>query len=266
MPGFSDSVAHQPGSVWLAIAGSSNSNEPGGCLAAQECPTLNSCSTDSLRTDLNRTPRSTRSTLIHNETCQSGVIASLAASGYLYLAARLARCQYDRQHRQTGFPWRCRSAGCWACRRTVCRRWWTLFEYWLAGPEVSLATIPLIGNPIVAVRKLRKALRDVRDRAARDDPRWQQVAFGGMLGGDHMLMLIQHSGISREDVWSMLERRWSDVMITDPDGTVPFSMDENLAEHLARCRRGIEPIRIVIPRQAGAIMEDEWDQPMPFIF
>ena len=198
------------------------------------------CST-AFRTDLNRTPRSTRSTLTHNETCQSEVIASLAASGHLYLAARLARCQYDRQHRQTGrYPWRCRSAGCWACRRTVCCRWWKSFERWLAGPEVSLASIPLIGDSIVAVRKLRKGLRDVRDRAARDDPRWQQVVFGGMLDGDRMLMLVQHAGISRGDVWRMLERRWSNVMITDPDGTVPFSMDQNLAEHLARCRRGIE--------------------------
>lgn len=127
--------------------------------------------------------------------------------------------------------------------------------------------IPLIGDPIVAVRKLRKGLRDVRDRAARDDPRWQQVAFGGMLDGDRMLVLVQHAGISRGDVWRMLERRWSDVMITDPDGTVPFCMDRNLAEHLAQCRRGVESIRIIIrTQQAGALAQDEWDQPMPFVF
>lgn len=189
------------------------------------------------------------------------------ASGHLCLAARLTRCQYDRQHRKMGqYPWRCRSAGCWACRRTVCHRWWKSFERWLAGPEVSLVIIPLIGDPIASVRKLRKAFRDARDRAARDDPRWQRVAFGGMVDGDRMRMLIQHSGISREDIWRMLERRWLDVMITDPDGIVPFSMDKHLAEHLAQCRRGIEPIRIVIPQQAVAMMEDEWDEPMPCIF
>jgi hypothetical protein len=225
------------------------------------------CST-AFRTDLNSAPRSTRSALTQNEAHQSGVIASLAAGGHLCLAVRLARCQYDRQHREAGrYPWRCRSAGCWGCRRSVCRRWWKSFERWLAGPEVSLVIIPLIGDSIAGIRKLRKALRDARDRAARDDARWRHVAFGGMLGEDRMLMLVQHTGISREDVCRMLERRWSDVVVTDPDGIVPFSINQNLAEHLARCRRGIEPIRIVIPMQrAGAMMGDEWDEPMPFLF
>ena len=133
---------------------------------------------------------------------------------------------------------------------------------------MSLVTIPITVDPLLATRRLRKALRDVRDRQARIDPAWAAVAMGGMLNGDHLLMVIQHHGIERDTLWATLERRWPNVMMTVPGSIEPNSVVMvDTAVALACARRGIEPIRAVVPAQSAALSSSTagWDQPMPVL-
>jgi hypothetical protein len=123
---------------------------------------------------VNRSVRCKRWQLTIAELHQSSVIGLLSATGHQEIAQRLKRCQHDRQHRRTGqYPWRCGSAGCWACRRNMIRRWWLAFSVWIAGPATTIAVIPMTGDLSDATRRLRKALRDSRDRVARYHRRWQ---------------------------------------------------------------------------------------------
>src|ERR1700722_12792600 len=122
-----------------------------------------------------RSPRLTRSAIIEAESRQAEVIAKLTLSGEDDLALRLARCQSARLWRSTGWVWRCRLVGCWSCRRANMRIWWAGMREW-AGLDATLISIPSGDDAIEAMRRLRRGLRDVRDRAARRDQRWSEVA------------------------------------------------------------------------------------------
>jgi hypothetical protein len=136
---------------------------------------------------------------------------------------------------------------------------------WLNALEISLALIPINDNLLNGTRRLRKALRDVRDRSARHDRRFATVAMAGLVGGDRALVLVQHPGIDRAEVWRMLERRWPEVTVTDPGDIIPTSvMTVEDAAALARRKRGVEPIRIIIAPQAAA-RTDPWGEPMPLL-
>ena len=79
------------------------------------------------------------------------------------------------------------------------------------------------------------------------------MAMVGIVSDDQLMLLIQHVGIDREALWDVLERRWPHIIISDLADAVPAStltVQETI--HLAVARRGIEPIRVVIPAQHGA--------------
>jgi hypothetical protein len=215
-----------------------------------------------------RAPRSTKAFLADVEDHQSAVIDVLVASGDIDLAIRLARCQYERQNRHAGWPWRCLMPGCWACRRVVVRRWWRGFRLWLGDPATSLALVPLDGDRITANRKLRKGLRDVRDRAARHRRHWRSVAMAGLVSEDCVMLLVQHAGITRAATRSMLERRWPGIMLSDVGNAEPSAwMTVEHAVALARRRRAIEPIRVAVPPQMVTTnLREQWDEPMPMVF
>ena len=120
------------------------------------------------------------------------------------LAARLERCMTARQERHfgDGWPYSCRSVACLWCCRAMIRGWWAGFLYWAKAATTStLAIIPLqspSGLPD-AVRRLRRSLRDVRDRTARRRRVWRSVCFAGMAGGDgKALVMISHEGVDRK--------------------------------------------------------------------
>lgn len=137
---------------------------------------------------------------------------------------------------------------------------------WLRDPEISLAVIPIDGDLFNATRRLRKGLRDVRDRTARQDYRFAAVTLAGLVEGDQALILIQHPAINRVELWATLERRWPQAMLGDPAGIAPSStMTVANAAALARRRRGIAPIRIIIASQQAASI-DPYDAPMPWLF
>jgi len=223
-----------------------------------------------LSTILPRAPRLTAAAIADADHHQAEIIARLRTMREDHLADRLQRCQDARRQRQPGsWPWRCGSAGCWSCRRTTVRKWWRGFLGWHSGPGVSLVTIPLTATTdvISTLRRVRKGLRDVRDRLARTDPVWGSVAMAGMLNGDHLLMVVQHVGNDRDTLWTVLDRRWPEAIVSKFETVEPRSeLSVETTVQLAVQGRGIEPIRIVIPAQVkvGA-PANEWDEPMPVL-
>jgi hypothetical protein len=145
--------------------------------------------------------------------------------------------------------------------------WWRGFSVWLTGPEIILAMIPLHGDLLQSTRTLRKGLRDIRDRKVRDHPMWKNLAMAGLVDERKAMILIQHERISHHNVCSALARRWSDVALIDPARFAPTArMTVADAADLARRRRGVEPLRIVIPALMAAAHTRPDDQPLPIVF
>jgi hypothetical protein len=135
------------------------------------------------------------------------------------------------------------------------RGWWAGIRYWSQSAATSsLAIVPALspeGLPDAA-RRLRRGLRDVRDRTARRSRQWRTVSFAGMIGGDHKaLILITHQGVDRRAVADVLRSRWPSVMLKDLEQEEPtWVMTANDAAELGRRRRAAEPLRItVMPQQ-----------------
>ena len=184
---------------------------------------------------------------------QKEVIAALYEIGGSDLAARLERCMTAREQRHygDGWPYSCRSAACFWCRRATVRGWWAGFTYWSeAATASSLAIIPTLSLARLpdAVQRLRRGLRDVRDRTARRRKRWRTVSFAGLMGGDRMaLMMISHQGIDRRDVLNVLRPRWPDVVVKDLVDEKPvWAMSADDAAQLGSRRRGVEPLRVLV--------------------
>jgi hypothetical protein len=159
-------------------------------------------------------------------TAQQAVIISLLSTDEPDLPARLDRCVMARRFRHygDGWPFSCRSAACVWCRRAMIRGWWTGMQDWSAVGAASLVIVPLCSPAWIQhpVRRLRRSLRDVRDRMARRRNRWREVAFAGMIGGDRKAMvLISHEEIDRRGVLDVLRHRWSDVLIKEPEQEEP---------------------------------------------
>ena len=215
---------------------------------------------------------------------QERVIAALVETGDLHIADRLQRCiEAMTSHRNGGgYPWTCRGAGCAWCGRTRARRWWTGLRRWITsvGAPVSLAVLPLPHRPgtlRAAVARLRRGLRDVRDRTARRRASWRGAALAGMATGDGVVfMLVSHPGIARSEVAATLRKRWPAAVFQDVGAAEPaWSMSTEDAAEIARVRRGVEPLRIVVlPQRRGdpllvgrtAVVEPPvWLEPMPVL-
>jgi hypothetical protein len=131
------------------------------------------------------------------------------------------------------------------------------------GEPVSLAMLPVArdaGGLRHAVARLRRACRDVRDRAARRRAPWRHVALAGMATGNSALLFVRHTGIGRSEVAAVLEARWPDVSVGDVGAAEPsWTLATADAAELARVRRGVEPLRIIVLAQhtaAGALNRD----------
>ena len=75
--------------------------------------------------------------------------------------------------------------------------WWCGMSQWAAAATSSLAIVRIDSSTGLsnAVRRLRRGLRDVRDRMARRSRRWRDVGFAGMIGGDGTaLVMVTHRG------------------------------------------------------------------------
>jgi AcrR family transcriptional regulator len=157
------------------------------------------------------------------------------------------------RHYGDGWPYSCRSSACFWCRRAMIRGWWEGIRYWASATTSSLAIIPTLssfGFPD-AVRRLRRGLRDVRDRTARRWRQWRTVAVAGLMGGDHIAMvMVSHHGIDRREVLNVLCRRWPDVVVKGSAQEEPtWAMMADDAAALGSRRRSVEPLRITVMRQ-----------------
>jgi hypothetical protein len=128
--------------------------------------------------------------------------------------------------------------------------WWAGIRDWAAPATSSLAIITLRSPTGLrhAILRLRRGLRDVRDRTARRNEHWRTVCFAGLAGGDgKALILIEHDAVDRREILAVLRRRWPEVVLKNLDDEAPTStmaMDD--ATDLARFQRGVEPVRIVV--------------------
>jgi hypothetical protein len=78
------------------------------------------------------------------------------------------------------------------------------------------------------------------------------VGFAGLVGGDGTaLVLVSNQGVDRREVLNVLRRRWPVVLMKNLEQEAPtWVMEPDDAADLARCRRGVEPLRMVIlPQQ-----------------
>jgi hypothetical protein len=102
-----------------------------------------------------------------------------------------------------------------------------------------------------AARRLRRGLRDVRDRAVRRRGQWRTVSLAGMIGGEHRaLVLISHVGVDRRELLEVLRRRWPDVVLKDLEHEEPtWAMTPDDAAELGTRRRSVEPLRILVMPQ-----------------
>jgi hypothetical protein len=117
-----------------------------------------------------------------------------------------------------------------------------------------------------AVRRLRRGLRDFRDRMARCRNRWRDVGFGGIAGGDGTaLVMVTHDGVDQREVLDALRRRWPDVVVKSlQQETLTLAMTAEDAADLGRCRRGVDPLRIVVmPQQERQPIASSMIEPMP---
>lgn len=148
---------------------------------------------------MTRSNRSTRLNLRHSERKLSMLIEELSSFGddnSMDLADRLSRCQQSRHERwlaysrgkvQVSWPYRCRSAACWSCRRAVVARWKDRAACLFAGEQsgsCSFATIMVARIATLfplqdVVVKLRRDLRNLRDGMARSRFTWNSVSLIG---------------------------------------------------------------------------------------
>jgi hypothetical protein len=210
---------------------------------------------------------------------QERIINALWDGGDGYVADRLGRCMRARLGRRQhdGRPWTCRSPGCLWCGKTLMRRWWLGIERWIAqdGAPVSLAVLPRrddAGQLRATVARLRRACRDIRDRTALRRMWWRGVAMAGMASGDGTaLILIRYPDITEGEVADVLRRRWPDATVRHVGSMAPsWRMPVPDAVEIARTRRGVEPLRVVVlpqkvHRQHGLGHHPLPVEPMPIV-
>jgi hypothetical protein len=136
------------------------------------------------------------------------------------------------------------------------------------GPEATLLSIPVGDDVLDGMRRVRRGLRDVRDRAVKNDRRWRQVAFAGTLSGNVAMAFAVHPGIPQTGLDSVLRRRWPGVSVIPAPSEPSWQMTVETAVRLTLLRRGIEPLRAIIMPQrteAASKREPQYFEPMPIL-
>ena len=81
------------------------------------------------------------------------------------------------------------------------------------------------------------------------------------------LVLVAHDGVDRRELLETLHRRWPDVVIKGLEQEEPtMATAASNAADLGRCRRGVEPLRIVImPQRDQQAIISPIVEPMPVV-
>ena len=74
------------------------------------------------------------------------------------------------------------------------------------------------------------------------------MAIAGMAAGDGTAwLLIRHPGIARVEIADALRKRWPSAVVCDAGTMEPcWTLAVEDALELARARRGVEPLRVVV--------------------
>ena len=77
------------------------------------------------------------------------------------------------------------------------------------------------------------------------------MCCAGMASGDGTaLVMVTHHGVDQREVLDALRRRWPDVALKELEQEQPaVPMLPGDAADLGRCRRGVEPLRVVVMPQ-----------------
>jgi len=201
------------------------------------------------------------------------VILRLQMTESSELTHRIVRCQLMRRERggagHDGWPWRCRSGGCYACRRARVRSALAAATEWAAesGVAHSLIQIPMDhvdGEIRLAVRRLRREVRRLRDRLAVRDSLWQRVEIGGIANSSTMDLLALHASMPRAQVAHRFSVRWPGARVTplESNWSADGFMSCEDAAALARARRGIEPLRLYVGPHSEGRAPVSWAPPV----
>ena len=101
----------------------------------------------------------------------------------------------------------------------------------------------------------------------RRNRRWREVCCTGIAGGDGVaLVLVSHDGVDRHEVEAVLRRRRPDAVVKCLEQEEPVvAMSPADAADLGRCRRGVEPLRIVVMPQQDRQVATPVVEPMPVL-
>jgi hypothetical protein len=88
-----------------------------------------------------------------------------------------------------------------------------------------------------------------------------------MVGGDgKALVMVTHEGVDRHEIEDVLRRRWPDAVVKSLEQEEPtVAMTAEDAADLGQCRRGIEPMRVVIMPQDYRQIAAPAVEPMPVV-
>ena len=81
------------------------------------------------------------------------------------------------------------------------------------------------------------------------------------------MVMVTHESVDRHEVEAVLRRRWPDLVVKELEQEEPaVAMLAGDAADLGRCRRGVEPLRIVImPQQDRQATISPIVQAMPVV-
>ena len=99
-------------------------------------------------------------------------------------------------------------------------------------------------------------------------PSWRSMAIAGMATAHQTaLLLIRHGDLSRMEVADTLGRRWPSCVVGDLGTASPsWTMPDADAIELARIRRGVEPLRVLVLGRRSAVSMPLPAEPMPTLF
>ena len=147
-----------------------------------------------------RSSRTNRAAFSEREAQHTELVAELSTLGddvSVDLAERLLHCQMERRARAKafaetkrpvmGWPYRCKSIACWACRRAIMAKWRSRAEGLFANADsedcsyitILLARIGELSALPDVIKKLRRDVRNVRDAMARKSPSWNALSVMG---------------------------------------------------------------------------------------
>lgn len=198
------------------------------------------------------------------EAVQAEIVGLLASRAEHGTARRLAACQAARIWRSAlVYRYRCRSPGCVGCWDGSLADWWRGCRRWCQDDVDAFAIALPVDDQFAA--PVARALRDLRDRQARTDPTWADVAFLGVTDGLRAYVMISPWHVHQDAVISALRRLWPTLASLDARLDGPSVVTPHVRVALAARRRGSAPLRFAVYPQAQRDEPREAVEPAPFL-